>query len=144
MFKEFNELYGLETKAIDHDLESMHKLINDEVVELGDEILPVINPNIPFTYKEALDVVYIACQQMTERGFDVEKGLAELHRSNMSKSLSFDEVTIDEITTAMNRYPNASVVEAGNKYVLKCTETGKVIKPKRYSPAVITSDMWGK
>lgn len=146
MFKEFNELYGLETKEIDHNLPAMHDLIEDERKELGDEIFDVQDGHYVScedVVKEAIDIIYITCQQLTERGVDVEAALNEVHRSNMSKLPHEPEVD-NELEIAKIRYPSAYITSAGGWSVIKCRDTNKVIKPTTYSPAVITPDMWNK
>jgi NTP pyrophosphatase (non-canonical NTP hydrolase) len=147
---EFNELYGLERKPVDHDLESMVNLIVDEVDELLDDVhgdSPIEN-----VIKEAIDTIYITAQQLRERGVDLDAALAEVHRSNMSKCVEVgdgDKITTEilqnrELTVAKERYPSAMIVNNYGlfNWIVKCADTGKVIKPTTYSPAVITKDMY--
>jgi len=138
MFDEFNELYGLTKKPVNHDLNSMYKLISDEVEELSFDI--DFDKGSDCIIKEAIDTIYITCQQLRERGVNVEAALAEVHRSNMSKQVLWSSSS--ELETAKRRYPNAELVENGEILVMKCADTGKVIKPTTYSPAVITPEMW--
>jgi phosphoribosyl-ATP pyrophosphohydrolase len=148
MFDEFNELYGLDKKPLNHNLKAMRDLISEELIEVEGS-LNTVNAGMdtkPELVKELIDLVYITCQQMRERGVDIDAALSEVHRSNMSKALpelSIADLT-KEIEIAKKRYPNARVFDVGEKEVLKCTETNKVIKPTTYSPAVITPDMYGE
>lgn len=146
---EFNELYGLERKPVDHDLSSMAGLIEDEIVELGNEVYfaysvePKPSPDPLKVIKEAIDIIYITAQQLRERGVDVDAALAEVHRSNMSKSLPIDSGVCErEYEIAEKRYPDVKVSHCNSGWLLKCGKTGKVIKPTTYSPAVITKDMY--
>lgn len=147
---EFNRVYGIEIKKADHDLVSMVGLIEDEVVELGNEIYiehtitPKSNPSIPHVIKEAIDCIYISMQQLRERGVDVDAALAEVHRSNMSKSIDIFEpdVAVNELLTAKKRYPSAELIPHESRFVIKCQKTGKIIKPATYSPAVITDKFY--
>lgn len=146
---EFNDMYGLEVKPVDHDLTSMTGLIEDEVVELGNEVYeahtigPKDKVNTIAVIKESIDIIYITAQQLRERGVDVDAALAEVHRSNMSKSLDlFDpQLANMELIEAKKRYPDAELIPHSNKFIIKCTKTGKVVKPTTYSPANITIEM---
>ena len=151
MFDEFHSTYGIEKKPLTHKLDSMLSLIKDEVFELEEEIYDddfnfvLENPNKGNIVKEALDTVYIAIQQLRERGVDVDKGLAELHRSNMSKKIDIydGESAIKELEIARERYPEAQLIPHSDKYVLKDAATGKVIKPTCYSEANMTKGIIG-
>ena len=143
MLDQFNGLYGLEVKDINHKPYLMHGLIADEVEEL-DEAIAFSHKN-DCVVKEAIDIIYITCQQLRERGVDVDTALEEVHRSNMSKMVNYSYLE-DEVITAKSRYPNADWHYAGSNdsedfYVIKCADTGKVIKPTTYSPAIITDAM---
>lgn len=144
IFDQFNEMYGLETKDLEHNLGGMLDVVGDEVSEWvdefkhssQDEILTIPNP--ANFVKESLDVIYAMSQQLRERGVDLDAGLAELHRSNMSKTVEMNDLQ-EEIEIAKERYPDITTVAlSDNRYVLKCAISGKVIKPTRYSPAEIT------
>lgn len=157
-YKEFNELYRLDKKPLTHaNAMKTAKLIADELQEFieefydGVEVLisctgtpkrKEINPHKP--PKELTDIRYITGQQMDEYGMDVTALDKEVHRSNMSKTVDV-EFLDEEISIALCRYPHArySCVEP-EVYVIKCADTGKVIKPTTYSPAVITDKMIGK
>lgn len=148
LFDEFNDMYGLERKPIDSNIESMHRLIQDEVNELGWEtqrscngILNIVPGEL---IKEAIDTIYITCQQLRERGVNLDAALREVHRSNMSKALDIydPEIAHSELQEAKKRYPNAELVPHGSYYVIKCMDSGKIVKPTTYSPAVITEDMF--
>ena len=144
---EFNAQYGLKQKPLDSDLTSMVGLIGDEWNELDMEILAYTDQiNLNNVVKEAIDTIYITMQQLRERGVDVDAALAEVHRSNMSKSLDIYDNTaaFKELDIARKRYPAAQLIPHGDKYILKCAESGKVIKPSCYSPAVITKQMIGE
>lgn len=157
MFDEFNELYGLETKELTHaSAMKTAQLIADELQEFieefyeGVEVLisctgtpkKIDNPDKANAGKELGDIRYITGQRATEYGYKIFDIDQEVHRSNMSKAISGDIELHLEI--ARERYPHAHCFIAGNKHVMKCTKTGKVIKPATYSPAVITPDMWGE
>ncbi len=145
MFEEFNEMYGLSTKELDHNLDGMREVIGSEYDEWDNEIVLsnkkyVIVDRADFV-KEGLDIVYATLQQLTERGVDVGAGLAELHRSNMSKTVSADQV-MDEVTIAEERYPDVEAIAlADGRYVLKSPSIGKVVKPTTYSAANISPDI---
>ena len=136
IFDQFNEMYGLETKPLNSNLFGMSRLIREELNEFWFEVNGDVNEaNV---VKEALDVVYITLQQLRERGVDLDAGLAELHRSNTSKTVSSESVG-DELGVALLRYPDAKWVQLSDgRCVVGCQESGKVIKPTTYSPAVIT------
>lgn len=148
IFDQFNEMYGLETKDLEHNLDGMTEVVGGEYDEWTDEIADSLigikgEPNrfIPEPanfVKEGLDVIYAMSQQLRERGVDLDAGLAELHRSNMSKTVEMNDLQ-EEIEIAKERYPDITTVAlSDNRYVLKCAISGKVIKPTRYSPAEIT------
>lgn len=151
MFDEFNNQYGLEKKELESDLTGMFQIIGSEYDEFRDEAsenllhagqLMILNPHN--FVKEGIDLVYATLQQLRERGVDVDAALSEVHRSNMSKKVH-PLKTRSELDIAKKRYPNAHWVNTGGfGNVLKCKDTGKVIKPTTYSPAVITPDMWGE
>lgn len=159
IFTEFNSMYGLNHFPIDKaNLEPMCKLIQDEVTELHEEVYIVeesnegydacetrVHPDLIRVVKEAIDNIYITGQQLTERNIDVDACLAEVHRSNMSKRVHIDDID-RELEIAQERYPNimTAVCSDNPEYVvMKCADTGKVIKPSTYSAAVITLEMIG-
>jgi len=149
-FDQFNDLYGIETKEIDHNLQGVLQIVGSEYDEMTEEIceLPtgdmcLLNPHN--FVKEGLDVIYAMAQQLRERGVDLDAGLAELHRSNMSKRLrGFDSKLHEkELQEAKKRYPKAKIEVTNHGFVMKCEETDKVIKPTTYSTAKITDEMIG-
>lgn len=158
-FKNFNELYGLKNKELTHEQAIITaQLIADELQEFLQEFYsiakvaiidvcrPVESPNIPNAAKELEDIRYITGQQMTECGMDVQGIGDEVHRSNMSKRLrgfSRDKHN-KELEIAKERYPHAEIDVTGSGFVLKCKESGKVIKPTTYSQARITLEIIGK
>jgi predicted HAD superfamily Cof-like phosphohydrolase len=163
-FQQFNNLYGLTRKQLTHEKAlNTAKLIMQEVVEFVEEFYEmsaietdmvggidfvlgnkIEKPNLNNAFKELEDVRYITGQQMTELGGDVSAIGDEVHRSNMSKSISAGDV-VREIEIARARYPSAiDTTQDCEVFVLKCSETGKVIKPTIYSAAVITDAMIGK
>ena len=148
MFDGFNDLYGIETKELDHNLEGMFEIVGSEYDEMTEEIHSgnlLFLPNPHDFVKEGLDVIYAMAQQLRERGVDLDAGLAELHRSNMSKRLhGFDPKRHDrELQEAQKRYPKAKLEVTNHGFVMKCGETGKLIKPTTYSPAEVTDEMIG-
>lgn len=72
-------------------------------------------------------------------GFNAVELLKAKHASNMSKSLSAHnpDLVIKELNHAKNRYPSADAELHGDRYILRCQDTKKVIKPRTYSPATI-------
>lgn len=145
IFDQFNEMYGLETKDLEHNINGMTEVVGGEYDEWTDEIAHSLLdgkerwiPEPANFVKEGLDVVYAMLQQLRERGVDIDAGLAELHRSNMSKVVEPEDMP-EELEIALKRYPDAEPVQlADGRYVLKCQKSGKVIKPTSYSPAEIT------
>ena len=148
IFDAFNTQYGIETKTLEHNLDGMIDIVGGEFDEWRDEIADsLFNDTDKFILnhenfvKEGLDVVYAMIQQLRERGVDVDAGLAEVHRSNMSKVVDFHDLD-DELHKARERYPDAIIVPLSNgRYVLKSPSQGKVVKPTCYSPAVITPEI---
>lgn len=144
MFDAFNAQYGIETKLLDHNLDGMVQIVGSEFDEWTEEITEPLFGSRGFIpepenfVKEGLDVIYAMTQQLRERGVDIDAGLAEVHRSNMSKVVE-DGCLEGEIETAKKRYPDviAQPISEG-RYVLKSPSQGKVVKPTCYSSAVIT------
>lgn len=151
MMDEFHTAYMLKDKKMgNNEVITMHNLISDEVKELKQEVVKLVatvnfEDNRPDIVKEAIDTIYIAAQQLRLMGVDVDAALAEVHRSNMSKTLPLDgSVKLsDELEIARKRYPKAGIKEGQRKAVLICGDTNKVIKPTTYSQAVITPKMIG-
>ena len=140
MFKEFNETYDYsKVELTPENLAKSFKLINDEVIEVADEIKP--NFSKTAAVKELLDTIYITAQQLSAYGVDIDAGLAELHRSNLSKTVPL-EYAEEYVLEANARYPQIAVTNKGKCAILRCVNTGKVIKTSIYSPAVITSEMF--
>lgn len=144
MFLEFNTVYGIQPlERTLANLASTQSLIQDEVAELWDELYDAEDmedktddaldqANIT---KELTDILYITMQRMIVFGMDIEDCLKEVHRSNMSKSVSGENVA-KEVLIAQQRYPKVLVQDmGGNRFVLRCNDSGKVIKPTSYSAA---------
>lgn len=144
MFLEFNTVYGIQPlERTQANFDSTHSLILDEVVELWDELYDakefgcktddaLDQANIT---KELTDILYITMQRMIVYGMDIEDCLKEVHRSNMSKSVSGESVA-KEFLLAQQRYSKVLVQDmGGDRFVLRCNDTGKVIKPTSYSAA---------
>jgi hypothetical protein len=76
---------------------------------------------------------------MSDFGLNAVELLKAKHASNMSKSLSAHnpDLVIKELNHAKNRYPAADAELHGDRYILRCQDTKKVIKPRTYSPATI-------
>lgn len=145
MMNGFNSTYRVRQTAIDcRALARAHRLAADEMKELADEFVMIEDDelNKVNAVKEMADVIYIMGQQMAQMGIDIEAVLNEVHRSNMSKVVQHHNVQ-EELAEARKRYPDAYVDEAQRYCVLRCSVTKKVIKPMRYSPAVITKEMLG-
>lgn len=143
MFDQFNAMYGLGVCEVNADeLHKAYRLIDDEVMELNQELMCRDPHN---AVKEMADIAYIALERMRYMGVDLDSVMTELHRSNMSKTVH-PKRTREELKKAQVRYPNSHWVSPvgifGN--VLKCKDTGKVIKPTTYSPAIITDEMIGR
>lgn len=141
MFKEFNDTYGYEPMEFNSaNLKTATKLISDEVVEIliesdAEELDKAAGA------KELTDNLYITMQQMSAMGLDIPACLTEVHRSNLSKTVPLVEVDkyLEEVK---ERYPAAYAVPMGDVAVLRCGDTGKVIKPSCYSEALITPAMY--
>lgn len=157
-FKQFNELYDLKNKELTHEqalttlkliLDEAQEFINEFFTEVkidivtGEENRQIPWPNIPNAAKELEDIRYITGQQMAECGMDVQGIGDEVHRSNMSKKVDAKDC-VKELDIALKRYPKAYDSTKDYKtFVLKCAETGKVIRPTTYKPALITGKMIG-
>ena len=144
MFLEFNTVYGIQPlERTQSNFASTQFLIRDEVDELWDELYDAEDmgdkaddaldqANLT---KELTDILYITMQRMIVFGMDIEDCLKEVHRSNMSKSVSGENVA-KEVLIAQQRYPKVLVQDmGGNRFVLRCNDSGKVIKPTSYSAA---------
>lgn len=142
MFDEFNSTYDYKpVELTPESLTKTLKLIQDEVGEIGEEIKePLVKPNVA---KELADNLYITMQQMRAYGMDIDGLLKELHRSNLSKTVpaSLADFYVQE---AKARYPKAYAMLKGDRAILRCAETNKVIKPSIYSPAVIGKHLYGE
>jgi hypothetical protein len=157
-FKQFNTLYGLEKKELTHENALITaQLIADELQEFLQEFYPLAiidviptawHINYPVdignAFKELEDIRYLTGQQSSEYGCDVTSVGDEVHRSNLSKRISIfePELALSELEHAKKRYPDAELVPHGDWFVIKCKETGKVVKPSIYSPAIITKEMY--
>ncbi|MGO1190316.1 hypothetical protein [Vibrio casei] len=82
------------------------------------------------------DVIASTIEYCERLGYDWESAFLEVHRSNTSKVVSRKDA-IGELSIAKDRYPNAHIVELQQYFLLKCGDTGKIIKPTCYSAAVI-------
>ncbi|CAL9980505.1 hypothetical protein VPH1244_0054 [Vibrio phage 1244] len=147
MFDAFNAQYGIKTQPLNHNLDGMYEIVSSEFDEWMEEVSePLFGdgewiPEPKDFVKEGLDVIYAMTQQLRERGVDVDAGLAEVHRSNMSKVVEENDLEA-EMITAEKRYPDVMAYPIGNhRYVLKSPSQGKVVKPTRYSPAAITPEI---
>lgn len=139
MMDEFSSCYRIkQAEPTAKEILDAAGLIQDEVNELKDEVDVVIN--LPNVAKEFADVIYVAAQRMRRMGFDVDAIMAEVHRSNMSKTVPLGEIE-SELINARQRYPDAYIQEGQRYAVLRCAATNKVIKPTTYSTANITDEM---
>lgn len=151
MFKEFNEQY--EIGKIENTHENLTKfagLVLDEVIEMYEELFNDVEIAInhgkakevdiaAFAF-EATDIRYITGERMAAHGLDVDAFDKEKHRSNMSKLIPIEMRTKDigiELVTARLRYPSVELHPVSGGFLLKCADTGKVVKPLCYSKAVV-------
>lgn len=86
--KQFNETYRVNRKDIPtlpettEEMTLMGELIMEEITELA--IAYDAKDRIGF-YDALLDIIYVTAQQADKFGFDIDGGLVEVHKSNMSK-----------------------------------------------------------
>lgn len=142
MFDEFNDTYDYKRIELTPDnLAKAHKLIQDEVDEIGEEITEPFSKSAAI--KELIDNIYITSQQLRAYGVDIDAALKEVHRSNLSKTVprTLAQVYALEVKA---RYPQVTYTFKGNQAILRCAATNKVIKPSIYSPAVITPEMYNE
>lgn len=87
MVTAFNIVFGVPSYAgpstgTDADKDLAFSLIHEELMELCD----AMDANDPVGMADAFtDIIYVTAQQMAKLGFPVDKLLAEVQRSNMSK-----------------------------------------------------------
>lgn len=146
MMDEFIERYGLPIKLINADtIKAAAELAEDEVVEALSE-----TRKDEFSQhdavKELLDIIYVTGQKLREMGVDVDKGLALVHESNMSKLVFAGNeggaLTLEaEVEAAKARYPDVEVqsMQATGFFRLYSPSVQKVVKPTCYTPADVTS-----
>lgn len=130
---------------LEHLLDEEHKEIREEIYADGGKSEAMISSeqfNVANATKECLDAIYVASQRLRRMGIDVDAGMVELHRSNMSKIVPLDKAD-EEADKARPRYPAVYVDKRpGLDYaVLRCGETGKVVKPTDYTQAVISESI---
>lgn len=150
MFKEFNDQYEIGKIESTHDnLTKFAGLVLDEVIEMYEELFDDVEITInhgkakdvdieAFAF-EATDVRYITGERMTAHGLGVDAFDKEKHRSNMSKLIPIEMSAKDigiELATARLRYPSVELHPVKGGFLLKCADTGKVVKPLCYSKAV--------
>jgi len=146
MMDNFMVTYRVKNTPVTADsMKGTIQLMLDEVNETVEEVIdtegkPLETINVPALAKEMADVIYVTAQRMRRMGFDVDAILTETHRSNMTKTVALADAKA-ELDIARERYPSASIVEGTRDAVLRCTDTGKVIKPTCYTPANITKEM---
>lgn len=154
MFEEFNNQYMIGHKTPSREeLKKAAHLMLDEVKEVFEELYddveiefklkgPKKKVNLKRIAKEMADTRYITGERMVMLGFQLDAIEAEVHRSNMSKVVPYDKLQT-AVAEALPRYPN--VLPFANKsgsVILRCMETGKVVKPESfYSPAKVTDKM---
>jgi NTP pyrophosphatase (non-canonical NTP hydrolase) len=87
MVLEFHETYGVVVGAPDtyplRDLRS--KLLMEEAMELDEELMLEPGSNMERVAKELADLVYVAYGTALSFGIDLDRALALVHASNMSK-----------------------------------------------------------
>lgn len=151
MFQEFNDQYEIGKIPNTHEnLTKFAGLVLDEVVEMFEELFHDVEITInhgkdkkvdieAFAF-EATDIRYITGERMKAHGFDVDSFDFEKHRSNMSKLIPIEMRTKDigfELANAMKRYPSVELHPVNGGFLLKCADTGKVVKPLCYSKAAV-------
>lgn len=151
IFDEFNHAYAVEREQLESNVYAMIGMMVEEFEELVDETVThhgeSFITNKPNFVKEAIDIIYVTLQQLRQRGVNLDAVLSEVHRSNMSKPLPGDlpaSAIAEEMNVALERYPEATLVQNGEMVVIKDAKTNKVIKPMTYSKAVITPEMYGE
>ena len=83
----FNTLYQVPMKAgptlpSDEQMDTMYSLIHEELMELCEAM---DNKDIVGMADAMMDIIYVTAQQADKYGFPVDKLLAEVQRSNLSK-----------------------------------------------------------
>lgn len=155
MFQEFNDQYEVGKIPNTHEnLTKLAGLVLDEVVEMYAELFHDVEITInhgkrkevdieAFAF-EATDIRYITGERMKAHGFDVDAFDAEKHRSNMSKLIPIGMDTKEigfELANARLRYPSVELHPVEGGFLLKCADTGKVVKPLCYSKAAAKGGM---
>lgn len=134
MVREFMRAFGQdvprEVKMPDVKTHELRRdLIREEMVEL-------YNAETPEAYFDAvLDLLYVVLGAGVAAGFTPEqiaKGFAEVHRSNMSKMWTFDEVNANESDDFRARQ---SGTQGSERVWLATRLDGKIIKSPSYSQA---------
>ena len=85
--RDFNKTFSVPKRkhpdeATPDDFRLMHDVVSEEVLELAAAIEVQDEEQI---YDALIDIIYVTAQQADKLGFPVSKGIAEVHRSNMSK-----------------------------------------------------------
>lgn len=107
-----------------------HKMLVDESEELRE------SETMENALKEVCDILYVALGNGVRWGFtasQINRGLAEVHRSNMTKLWTSDEVA----NAPRPEDSSAKLVEpwdGDSKWIVRSRE-GKILKPPGYSPA---------
>ena len=137
---EFISTYRM--RQVEHDREQFVAtlaLMAEELAELQAEV-EADNFDKLAAFGEALDMIYVTAQRLRNMGFDVDAGLLEVHRSNLTKTVPLSAAKV-QLELARERYPDAYVEESQNYAVIRCGVTGKVIKPTTYTQKHLTNDM---
>ena len=106
-------------------------IINEEAEEL------LKSTDLVEYYDAILDLIYVVLGAAAAAGISAEAlsaGFAEVHRSNMSKLWTRDE--IDEGVPV-----DARVNRVGDRFIVR-RQDGKVLKSPSYSPARLTPILW--
>lgn len=91
MVQEFHNHFGVKE---DHKMDSIslvnlrHDLIDEEVSELGEALFDGKVPDKVAAADALGDIIYVAIGAALAWGIDIERVFAEIHRSNMTKSLT--------------------------------------------------------
>lgn len=135
MMDEFNKQYGIEPVSITPlNVEKAANFAKAESEEALEETqLSTFSPEN--SVKELLDVIYATSQQLRGMGVDIDLGLSELHTSNMSKLVPYEELA-KEIHIARERYFDVEAIEVEKDlFRLYSPSQNKVVKPTCYRPA---------
>lgn len=131
MVLEFHKTFGLTvnekpTYPNGNDTVLRDNLIYEESIEFSEA------KDLKEKLDALADILYVVYGAAVTYGFDLEPAFAEVHRSNMSKLWTYEEV----LTVNNNEYDITDLkLEDKKSYIVKRKSDGKVIKSPSYSPA---------